>query len=224
MEPGKVSKKLLMRLPHYLNYLRALPECFEQVSATAIANALGLGEVQVRKDLAKVSSAGRSRTGRSRTQLIQDIEGYLACTTETGAIVVGAGNLDQNFLELGGFSAAGLNVMAGFDIQPENTEAVSGRPIYAMSRLESFCKYYNVSIGIIAVPAEKAQTICDSLIACGIRAIWNFTPVNLMVPDYVKLQRKDPGISGRDRRTAPSRDRTPIQQPPVLLLFIQTAV
>ena len=185
MEPGKVSKKLLMRLPEYLNYLKTLPEAFEQVSATAIADALGLGAVQVRKDLAKVSHAGRSRTGRSRAQLIRDLEEYLERTAETGAIVVGAGNLDRNLLELSGIAAAGLNVMAGFDLVPETLRGETGRPIYAMSRLESFCKYYDVSVGIIAVPAENAQTVCDSLVACGIRAIWNFAPLDLQLPEGV---------------------------------------
>ena len=71
METTKVSKKLLNRLPGYLNHLKTLPQEAENVSASAIARALGLGEVQVRKDLAKISHTGRRRTGRSLDEVIR---------------------------------------------------------------------------------------------------------------------------------------------------------
>lgn len=191
MEPSKASKKLLKRLPIYLNHLKSMPEHSENVSATTIAKALGLGEVQVRKDLAKVSHAGRRRTGRSREQLILDIENYLDFVTETGTIVVGAGKLGQALLNYSGFEELGLNIMAGFDIHPAEKQSNHGKPIYPMNRLESFCKCYDVHIGIITVPADSAQAVCDALVACGIRAIWNFAPVRLKVPEYVAVQSED---------------------------------
>ena len=77
MEPNTVSKRLLNRLPAYLNHLKSLPEQPENISATALAKALGLGEVMVRKDLARISHTGRRRTGRNRIQLMADIEHYL---------------------------------------------------------------------------------------------------------------------------------------------------
>lgn len=195
MEPNKVSKKLLNRLPVYLNHLRSLPDHSEHISATAMAKALGLGHVQVRKDLAKVAHSGRRRTGRSREQLIRDIENYLDFATETGTIVVGTGKLGQALLDYTGFTESGLNVMAGFDICPGAKRSEGGKPIYSMSRLESFCKCYNVRIGIIAVPGESAQEVCDSLVSCGIRAIWNFAPVHLQVPEYVVVQSENLAVS-----------------------------
>ena len=77
MESVKISKTLLKRLPLYLAHLKSLPGEVCNISATTIARDLGLGHVLVRKDLAKVSDEGRRRTGRSRLQLIHDIEGYL---------------------------------------------------------------------------------------------------------------------------------------------------
>ena len=195
MEPNKVSKKLLKRLPVYLAHLKSLPEHSTNVSATAIAKALGLGDVQVRKDLAKVSHAGRRRTGRSREQLIQEIEGYLDYATETGTILVGAGKLGQALLDYSGFEDSGLNLMAGFDIQPTAKQSETGKPIYPMSRLEAFCKCYDVRIGIITVPASQAQQVCDCLVACGIKAIWNFAPVHLNVPDSVVVQSENLAVS-----------------------------
>lgn len=195
MEAKNVSKRLLKRLPLYLDHLKSMPEDLQTVSATTIAKALGLGDVQVRKDLAKVSHTGRRRTGRSREQLIRDIEGFLDLTAETGTIIVGAGKLGQALLDYSGFEGSGVSVMAGFDIQPEAKQTAGGKPIYPMSRLDAFCRYYNVRIGIIAVPAESAQSVCDTLVSCGIRAIWNFAPIQLRVPDYVTVQSENLAIS-----------------------------
>ena len=188
MQTQKASRKLLERLPVYLNYLKSLPEETNNVSATSIALALGLGHVQVRKDLAKVSDEGRRRTGRSREKLIRDIEEYLDYATTTGTVLVGAGKLGRALLDYEGFDELGLNVMAAFDRNPVGKQTEQGKPIYPMGRLELFCKCYDVRIGIIAVPAESAQEVCDQLVACGVKAIWNFAPVHLRVPDYVVVQ------------------------------------
>lgn len=195
MDSTKISRTLLRRLPLYLNYLKSLPGEDCNISATAIAGALGLGDVQVRKDLAKISNEGRRRTGRSRDQLIRDIEKYLDCTSSTTSIIVGAGSLGQALLDYHGFDASGLHVMACFDTNPGVKKSESGKPIYSMNRLESFCKCYDVRIGIIAVPAERAQAVCDGLVACGIQAIWNFAPVNLKVPQGVILQTENLSVS-----------------------------
>ena len=195
METVKVSKKLLNRLPIYLNYLKSLPDDCENISATVMARDLNLGDVQVRKDLAKVSAAGRRRTGRSRQQLILDIESYLDITTDTGTILVGTGKLGQALLDYNGFEESGMNLMAGFDLNPFADQTSGGKPIYPLNRLESFCRHYNVHIGIIAVPPESAQEICDCLVSCGIKAIWNFAPVPLKVPNDVVVHSENLAVS-----------------------------
>jgi redox-sensing transcriptional repressor len=195
MQSKTVSRKLLKRLPVYLNYLKSLPEDASNVSATAMAKALELGDVQVRKDLAKVSATGRRRTGRNRHQLMQDIEAYLNFAEDTGTVVVGAGKLGRALLDYTGFEKAGFNVMAGFDIEPSVDISEGGKPIYPISRLEHFCRHYDVHIGVIAVPAENAQDVCDSLVSCGVRAIWNFAPVHLQVPDSVIVQSENLAVS-----------------------------
>lgn len=195
MEITRISKKLLNRLPLYLNYLKTLPDDYVNVSATVMARELNLGEVQVRKDLAKVSDAGRRRIGRSRQQLIRDIESYLDLTTDTGTILVGTGKLGQALLDYSGFEKSGMNLMAGFDINPFADQTSGGKPIYPMNRLESFCRHYDVCIGIITVPPDDAQSICDSLVSYGIKAIWNFAPVLLKVPDDVVVHSENLAVS-----------------------------
>lgn len=195
MESRQVSKKFLARLSIYLDHLKSMQEHSENVSATTLAKALGLGDVQVRKDLAKVSHTGRRRTGRSREQLIADIEAYLDFVAETSTIIVGAGKLGQALLDYSGFEEFGLNIIAGFDIQPAGKQSEAGKPIYHLNRLESFCKRYDVHIGIITVPAESAQSVCDCLVACGVTAIWNFAPVHLKVPEHVLVQSENLAVS-----------------------------
>ena len=140
-----------------------------------------------------MSNGGRRKLGYVRENLIRDIEEFLDVNRTTCAVVVGAGKLGQALLGYNGFEKSGLSVMAGFDLHPAQTE--SGKPIYPMNRLEGFCHHYDVRIGIIAVPAESAQQVCDQLVACGIRAIWNFAPVHLTVPEQVVVQSENLAVS-----------------------------
>lgn len=195
MKPKKISKQLLKRLPLYLDYLKSIPENSENTSATAIAKALDLGDVQVRKDLARVSDSGRRKTGRDREQLIKDIEAFLDFATTTDAIIVGAGKLGRALLDYQGFEKAGMNLIAGFDTKPEPDCSESGKPVYPMTQLEVFCKNNDIRIGIIAVPDTHAQEVCDSLVDCGIRAIWNFAPVHLIVPEHIVIQSENLAVS-----------------------------
>lgn len=195
MEPTTISRKLLRRLPIYLNYMKSLPEDMENISATRMAAALDLGDVMVRKDLAKVSSGGRRKLGYVRANLIQDIEEFLDMNRITCAVIVGAGKLGQALLDYEGFEKSGLNLMAGFDIHPAGKQFSCSKPVYPMNRLESFCHHYDVRIGVIAVPAESAQTVCNQLVACGIRAIWNFAPTHLQVPEGVVVQTENLAVS-----------------------------
>lgn len=194
MERKEISKSVLKRLPIYLAYLRSLPEGSPvHISATTLANALGMGEVQVRKDLAMVSDGGRPKIGYHRESLMEDISQFLGYDNTTDAILVGAGKLGQALLGYSGFDAYGLNIVAGFDIKPAKTE--EGKPILPMENLESFCRCHKVLMGIITVPAAYAQEVCDKLIACGIKAIWNFAHVHLDVPEHILVQNENMATS-----------------------------
>ena len=196
MSRKEVSKAVLKRLPGYVAYLRSIPEGGSiYISATALANALGMGEVQVRKDLAMVSDGGRPKVGYHRESLIEDIEQFLGYDNTTDAVLIGAGKLGQALLGYGGFDAYGLNILAAFDAKPAMDRTDEGKPIYGMEQLESFCKSNKVLMGIITVPAENAQEVCDRLIGCGIKAIWNFAPTHLEVPANILVQNENMATS-----------------------------
>ena len=192
----KVSKAVLKRLPGYLAYLKSQQDQeHPYISATALASALGMGEVQVRKDLASVSDGGRPKIGYLRENLIEDIEQFLGYDNTTDAVLIGAGKLGQALLEYKGFEEYGLNVLAAFDINPACDHTDDGKPIYHMDQLEQFCRANKVLMGIITVPDKHAQEVCDKLIACGIKAIWNFAPTHLEVPANILVQSENMATS-----------------------------
>lgn len=189
MEVKKISKSVLKRLPGYLTYLKSMPDtCPPHISATALANALGMGEVQVRKDLAMVSDGGRPKIGYLREALIDDIEQFLGYDNTTDAVIIGAGKLGQALMGYRGFQEYGLNILAAFDKYPKMEQTEDGKPVYHVDKLESFCKKNKVLMGIITVPAEHAQEVANQLIAGGIKAIWSFAPVHLEVPPHILVQ------------------------------------
>ena len=196
MAQKEISKAVLKRLPGYLSYLKSNRDpASPYISATALANALGMGEVQVRKDLAMVSNGGRPKIGYLRESLIEDIEQFLGYDNTTDAVLVGAGKLGQALCGYGGFDAYGLNILAAFDAKPSMPFTEEGTPIYPMTELENFCRSNMVLMGIITVPAEHAQKVCDQLIACGIKAIWNFAPTHLEVPSGILVQNENMATS-----------------------------
>ena len=186
---------MLKRLPGYLAYLKSIPEgTSPYISATFLANALGMGEVQVRKDLALVSDGGRPKIGYLRESLIEDISQFLGYDNTTDAILVGAGKLGQALLGYSGFAAYGLNILAAFDVNPVEDQT-EGRPIYPIDQLEGYCRTNKVLMGIITVPGQYAQEVCDRLIACGIKAVWNFAPTHLDVPAEILVQNENMATS-----------------------------
>lgn len=193
----EISKSTLKRLPNYLSYLKGLPaDDTAYISATALAAALDMGEVQVRKDLASVSNGGRPKVGYHRMSLVQDIESFLGYSNTNDAVLVGAGKLGRALLSYSGFAEYGLNILAAFDSNDALIgTSKSGKPIMHMSRLEEFCKLNKVRIGVITVPAEYAQEVCDRLITSGIQAIWNFAPRHLDVPSGILVQSENMAAS-----------------------------
>jgi redox-sensing transcriptional repressor len=196
MQTKEISKAVLRRLPGYLAYLKNIPDTASPyISATAVAAALGMGEVQVRKDLAAVSDGGRPKLGYLRKDLIDDISRFLGYDNTTDAILVDAGKLGRALLGYSGFEEYGLNILAAFDKDPVADESEEGRPIFHIDQLDNFCRANKVLMGIITVPARYAQQVCDQMISCGIKAIWNFAPVHLDVPQGILVQNQNMATS-----------------------------
>ena len=194
---SRVSRATLRRLPLYLHYLKSLDKTFgENISAAAIAKALGLGEVQVRKDLASASGAGKPRTGYVITELIRQLESFLGYDNVSIAVIVGAGKLGKALLDYEGFSEYGLKISVAFDIDKEKVGTTEqGKQILSMDEFSDYLKTENVKLGIITVPAPFAQSVCNVMIENNISAIWNFAPTHLKTPDNVLIYNENMALS-----------------------------
>lgn len=196
MERKSVSKATLGRIPRYLAYLKELSlDKTPFISATTLARELMLGEVQVRKDLAAISGAGRPRLGYETELLIQQLEDCLGYNRLTNAVLVGAGRLGRALLQYDGFEHFGVKIAAAFDSNDRVINFDSKTEILPMHQFENYCKEHSVSIGIITVGEGSAQDVCDQMVKSGITAIWNFAPCRLQVPDGVLLQNENLALS-----------------------------
>ena len=182
-----ISISTLHRLPAYLRILKSLKD-EEYVSSTTIAEKLNLNSVQVRKDLACIStSEGKARLGFNTKQLTEDIESFLQINNTTDVIVVGAGRIGQALMQYGNFEN-NVNIVMGFD---SDLRKCDNKKIFPIDKLESLVKRMNIHIAVLSVPADSAQTVCDLLVKVGIKGIWNFTTVHLNVPKDVKVKNED---------------------------------
>lgn len=193
-----VSKATIQRLPMYLNCLKAKQqENIKNISARVIADELRFNEVQVRKDFASVSNfGGRPKTGYETDVLIADIEDFLGYNNPKNAVLVGVGQLGSALLSYRGFEEYGLNIVAGFDINPKVVSLdINGKHIFHLDDIEKVCSKLGVKIGIITVPIQNAQMVCDRLVQSGILAIWNFAPAHLKVPKNILVHNENMAVS-----------------------------
>jgi redox-sensing transcriptional repressor len=195
---GGISRKTLERLPVYHHYLEGkFAEGTETISAPMIALDLKLNEVQVRKDIASVAkTAGKPKTGYAVKDLIDDLEEFLGYHNVNQAVLVGAGYLGRALLSYKGFEQYGVEIVMAFDSDGRKVDTkIGGKMVLPMAKLENLCQRMNIHIGIITVPAKAAQEVCDQLVAGGVRAVWNFAPVHLNVPDHVLVQNENMAVS-----------------------------
>ena len=196
MDKCTISKATLGRLPSYLEFLRNLPpDKVPYISATAIAKHLGLGEVQVRKDLAAVSGAGKPKLGYVTAELVEKLENCLGCNRLTSAVLVGAGRLGRALLQYDEFEKYGVKISAAFDSNERAISLGSKTEILPINQFEYFCKTQNIKLGIITVGEGSAQAVCDQMVKSGITAIWNFAPCKLNVPVGILLQNENLALS-----------------------------
>ena len=196
--PQSLSVQAIQRLPYYLQHLKELDKKgVTTISAPVMANHFGFHEIQVRKDLAAVSTtSGKPRAGFQVKDLIHDMEDFLGYHNVNEAVLVGVGHLGRALLSYVCFQAYGLNIVAAFD---ENTDVIgttiAEKMVLSSEKISDLCRRMNIHIGIITVPAEYAQAVCDQLVEGGVSGIWNFAPTHLTVPEHVLVQNENMAAS-----------------------------
>ena len=185
-----VPAPTLKRLPWYLSSAKLMRERGEQyVSSTQISKQISIDASQVAKDLSSVKLAGRPRVGYEINALISVLEDFLGFTSLHKEFLFGAGSLGGALLQDSGLRHFGLEIVAAFAVQPElvGTE-VNGIPVYHSDEFLKIMERENVNIGILTVPINMAQEITDKMVAGGIKAVWNFTPFRIRVPENIVVQ------------------------------------
>ena len=190
LERKVVSRSTLKRLPLYLHLLENLSSRGEaQVSCTQIAREFDFDPTQVRKDLEATGAVGTARIGFRVAMLIGGIKEFLGWNNAHDAFLVGAGNMGKALLGYKDFEKYGLNIIAAFDNDPRKIGSrVFGKDVFPLSKLPSLAKRMHIHIGIVAVPAGQAQEAVDILVGAGIKAVWNFAPAPLRIPEGVILE------------------------------------
>jgi redox-sensing transcriptional repressor len=189
----QVPEASLRRLPVYYRSLQAMMTAgVAQVSCADLARVLGLDPTQVRKDIAMTGIVGKPRVGYPLADLVRWIENFLGWNRPKEAVLAGAGSLGSALLGYEKFRCHGMEIVAAFDIDPEKIgQRVHGKEIQPLLLLPDFLRRTQTFVGVIATPASAAQSVADLMVTGGVRAIWNFAPAHIQVPERVILQNED---------------------------------
>lgn len=189
-ECAKVPEPTLRRLPWYLSNVKLLKQKGERyVSSTQISKEINIDASQIAKDLSYVNITGRTRVGYEIDTLIGVLEDFLGFTEIHKAFLFGVGSLGGALLRDSGLSHFGLEIVAGFDVNPAVVgTSLNGIPIYHSDDFSKKMKEYDVQIGVLTVPIEIAQSVTDMMVDGGIKAVWNFTPFRIRVPEHIVVQ------------------------------------
>ncbi len=186
----KLPEPTLRRLPWYLAYVKLLADAgAEYVSSTQISKEINIDSSQIAKDLSFLNISGKTRVGYEVASLVEVLEDFLGFTRQHRAAIFGVGSLGGSLLQDSGLLQYGMDVVVGFDVNPTLVGSeVNGIPIYHISEFEAKRKELDVQIGILTVPVDKAQQMAETMVAGGIKAVWNFTPFRIRVPEHIVLQ------------------------------------
>ncbi len=181
MKERKVSEAVIRRLPRYYRQLELLKaENVERISSSELAQQMGLNPSQVRQDLNCFGGFGQQGYGYPVQNLHKEIASILGLTRNYRLVIVGAGNIGQALAKYEGFAQKGFEVIALFDVEESLIgHKVNEKPILPVEQLSDFIKENNVDIGIITARRRSAQEIADIMVSAGIRAIWNFVPMDV---------------------------------------------
>lgn len=186
----KVPEPTLRRLPWYLAFVKLMKGKVETfISSTQIAKEINVDPSQVAKDLSFVNISGKTRVGYDINALVDVLEDFLGFTSQHKAFLFGVGSLGASLLHDTGLGQYGLEIVAGFDVRKDlDGSMINGIPVFHMDDFPAKQKEYGATIGVIIVPVEKAQEVTDRIIEGGIKALWNFTPFRIRVPEHIVVQ------------------------------------
>lgn len=183
--PGRVSDAVIRRLPGYYRHLRELEGAgVTQISSQELGERMNLTPSQIRQDINCFGGFGRQGYGYRVSELKGHIGEILGLTQEHRCIIIGAGNIGCAVARYPSFSREGFRTIAMFDVAEDKVGSnLDGIPIHHMDTLEAFIAENQVDIAVLALPKRAAQETLHRVYEGGVRAIWNFAPMDLSHPD-----------------------------------------
>lgn len=192
-QPRTIPEATVARLAVYLRVLTSLADAGRgTVSSGELASAAGCNPAGLRKDLSHLGSCGVRGVGYEVRTLRDRIAGVLGVERSRACVLVGIGNLGSALADYAGFGSRGFEFVGLFDADPERVgEKIGGLVVQPIDELDDVVRATGASIGVVATPAEVAQSVCDRLVAAGVHSILNFAPVALVAPDGVAVRQVD---------------------------------
>ena len=184
------------RLPIYLRALSHLLETGQEfTSSQELGRILGIGSAQIRKDLSHFGEFGKQGTGYEVSYLRGQLSKILNVDRDWPVALIGFGDLGQAIAHYGGFAKKGFHIETVFEADSAKIgRTVNNKVVQDVENLAEVITKQQLKMAIIAVPAPVAQKVADELVEAGVRAILNYAPITLTVPDYVRVQYIDPVV------------------------------
>jgi len=195
--PEKVIPDIVVgRLPIYLRALqRMLEENRRVTSSQELGERLGISAAQIRKDLSQFGEFGKQGTGYSIDYLAEQIRQILHVDRVWDMAVVGAGDIGSAVARYQGFSNRGLRVAMIFDSDPAKIGTQVGSfTVKDTKTIKESIREAGIQVAMIATPSQAAQEVAEELVSAGVKAILNYAPINLSVPENARVQYIDPVI------------------------------
>ncbi|MBD7916179.1 redox-sensing transcriptional repressor Rex [Clostridium sp. Sa3CUN1] len=185
-----ISMAVIKRLPKYHRYLQELlRNDVDRISSKELGEKIGFTASQIRQDLNCFGDFGQQGYGYNVKDLYNQISIILGLNKEYKGVILGAGNIGQAIANYSRFVQVGLDIVAIFDANPKLVGMrIRDIEIQDIDNLRSYLKENSVDIGIICVPRINAQKVSDLLVENGVTGIWNFAPVDLVVPEDVTVE------------------------------------
>lgn len=186
----KVSMTVVKRLPKYYQYLSDLQDKnIEKISSKELADMMGLTASQIRQDLNSFGAYGQQGYGYKVQELREAIKNILGLNNTYNCIIIGSGNLGRAISNYERFKREGIHIKAMFDADKGKVGSLVGElAIHDMDDLEDFVRDHDINICILSVPREVGQPTADRVCQLGIKAILNFVPLDLTVPEDVVVE------------------------------------
>jgi redox-sensing transcriptional repressor len=194
MNTDKIPDIIIGRLPVYLRALQRLADKgISTTSSQELGDIVGISAAQIRKDISQFGEFGKQGTGYAISFLIEKLQDILKVDRVWEVVVVGMGDIGHALAHYQGFANRGFHVKMVFDNDPKKIgERISEFEVYDTAVLAEKIKPHKIKIAMLAVPASDAQSVADQLVKAGVKAILNYAPISLTVPDGVHVQYIDP--------------------------------